>query len=235
MPYRRLPNTDQARIRTLSTAIDAIRDNELYIPVLPPELFNRVERKLKQFKEASDLYCSCLYQQNCFSKSAAYQKKLKNAHMYVSHFLTVFNLAVKRGEIKTKERVLYSLPEDSAELPDLSSDAAVIRCCQNAIAGERARTQKGGLPMMNPTIAKVNVHYDLFRELYDRHQQLRTKTDDSLAAVAALRPELDALILEVWNTIESHFANLAGEARLNACRKYGVIYYYRPGEKKKSH
>lgn len=232
MPYRRLPNTDQARIRTLSTAIDAIRNNDLYVPVLPPELYNKADRKLKQFKGAADLYNAYLAEQNGFSKSAAYRTRLKNAHMYVSHFLTVFNLAVKRGEIKAKDRSLYSLPEDSSELPDLSSDAAIIRCCQNTITGEKARTQKGGLPMMNPTIAKVNVHYDLFREMYDKQQQLRVRTDESLAAVAALRPELDDIILEVWNTIEAHFADLQGDARLNACRKYGVIYYYRPGEKK---
>lgn len=232
MPYRRLPNTDQARIRTLSAVIDAIRNNDLYVPVIPPELYNRAERKLKQFKEAADQYNACLAEQNGFSKSATYRTRLKNARMYVSHFLTVFNLAVRRGEIKAKERSLYSLPENSAELPDLSSDAAIIRCCQNAIVGERARTQKGGIPMMNPTVAKVNVHYDLFRELYEKQQELRARTEENLVAVAALRPEIDEVILEVWNTVEAHFANLPGSARLDACRKYGVIYYYRPGEKK---
>ena len=47
--------------------------------------------------------------------------------MYVSHFLTVFNMCIKRGEIKPADRNYYSIPVDSGELPDMSSDIAVIR------------------------------------------------------------------------------------------------------------
>ena len=152
--------------------------------------------------------------------------------MYVSHFLIVFNLCVKRGEIKASERASYSLPVDTGEIPDMSSDAAVIRCCKAAIQGEHDRTSKGGMPVFNPTIAKVTVHYDLFRELYDKQQDLRHITDESLAVVAAMRDNIDAIILEVWNAIEAYFSKLEGTARLDACRKYGIIYYFRPGENK---
>ncbi|MCQ2126472.1 MAG: hypothetical protein MJZ06_03400 [Bacteroidaceae bacterium] len=234
MPYRRLPNTDQARIRSLSTVIDAIRNNDLYVPVLSPELFNRADRQLRQFKAASDLYCQSNSKLNGFSKSPAYQNKLHNARMYVSHFLIVLNLCVKRGEIKEADRLLYGLPEHSAELPDLLTDSQVINCCKAAIEGERARTQKGGMPIFNPTIAKVNVHYDLFHSMYEQQQSLRHETDLKLAAVAVLRPETDAIILEAWNAIEEYFKDLQGEKKLEACRKYGIIYYYRPGEKKKT-
>jgi len=233
MPYRRLPNTDQARIRTLSAVINAIRNNDLYVPVISPELFNRVERQLRQFKAASDLYCQYNERLNGFSKSETYQARLKNARMYVSHFLIVLNLCVKRGEIKETDRTLYGLPQDSSELPDMTSDSQVVTCCKSAIEGERLRTQKGGMPVFTPTIAKVNVHYDLFRELYEQQLLLRRQTDDKLAAVAAQRPDLDALILETWNAIESYFKDLEGEQKLDACRKYGIIYYYRPGEKNK--
>lgn len=204
----------------------------MYIPVLPPELFNRAERELKQFKAASDEYCRYLEEFNGFSKSATYQHRLANARMYVSHFLTVFNLCVKRGEIKTSERALYSLPVETGDIPDLTSDSAVIRCCKAAIQGERDRTDKGGMPIFNPTIAKVSVHYDLFCELYEKQQELRHRTDESLAVVASMRENMDSIILEVWNAIESHFSKLEGSARLDACRKYGVIYYFRPGENK---
>lgn len=234
MPYRRLPNTDQARIRSLSAVIDSIRNNDLYVPVISPELFNRVERQLRQFKAASDLYCQCNERLYGYSRSDAYQNKLKNARMYVSHFLIVLNLCVKRGEIRESDRALYGLPENSAELPDMTCDSQVVACCKATIEGERLRTQKGGMPVFTPTIAKVNVHYDLFREMYEQQLILRRQTDDKLAAVAALRPDLDALILETWNAIEAYFKDLEGEKRLDACRKYGIIYYYRPGEKKKS-
>ena len=230
MPYRRLPNTDQARIRSLETAINKMRNSDYYAPVLSPDLFNRAETKLQQFKGAVERYVKSLESQVNYSKSDAYQDRLKNAKMYVSHFLTVFNLCVKRGEIKPADREYYSIPQDSGELPDLSSDIAVIRCCENTIQGEKVRTNKGGIPIYNPTIAKVAVHYDLFKELYDKQCGLRQLTEESLMVVSLMRPQIDEVILEVWNSIESYFSDMEGEKKLNACREYGLIYYYRKGE-----
>jgi hypothetical protein len=231
MPYRRLPNTDKARIRSLETAITKMRNSDYYAPVISPELLSRAEKKLFQFKDAVDRYVKSLETQVNYSKSEPYQTKLKNAKMYVSHFLTVFNLCVKRGEIKSSDRKYYSIPEDSGELPDMSSDIAVIRCCENTIRGEKARTDNGGIPIYNPTIAKVVVHFDLFKELYDKQCELRQLTDETLMVVSLMRPQVDEVILEVWNSIENYFSDYSGEKKLKACRDYGLIYYYRSGEK----
>lgn len=230
MPYRRLPNTDKARIRSLETAINKMKYSEYYAPVLSPELFAKAEKKLAQFNDAVGRYLKSLDTQVSYSKSESYQDRLKNAKMYVSHFLTVFNLCVKRGEIKASDREFYSIPVNSGEMPDMSTDIAVIRCCENAIRGEKARVEKGGIPIYNPTIAKVVVHYELFKELYDKQCDLRQLTDESLLVVSLMRPQIDSIILEVWNSIESYFSDLTGEKKLKACREYGLIYYYRKGE-----
>lgn len=227
MPYRRLPNTDQARIRSLETAINKIRNSEYYAPVLSPELFSRAEKKLKQFKGIVDKYLKSLEEQINHSKSELYQERLKKAKMYVTHFITVFNFCVKRGEIKASDREFFSIPENSGELPDMSSDIAVIRCCENTIRGEKTRTEKGGIPIYNPTIAKVAVHYELFKEMFDKQCELRQQTEESLLVVSLMRPQIDAVILEVWNSIEDYFEDLSGEERIKACRDYGIIYYYR--------
>ncbi|MBO7050047.1 MAG: hypothetical protein J6W42_05470 [Bacteroidaceae bacterium] len=231
MPYRRLPNTDKARIRSLETAIAKMRNNDYYAPVLPPELLSKAEKKLVQFRDAVDRYVKSLETQVNYSKSEPYQTRLKNARMYVSHFLTVFNMCVKRGEMKAADRDFYSIPQDSGELPDMSSDIAVIRCCENTINGEKTRTAKGGIPIFNPTIAKVTVHYELFKELYDKQCELRQLTDEALLVVSLMRPQVDEVILDVWNSIENYFSDLSGEKRLKKCREYGLIYYYRTGEK----
>lgn len=230
MPYRRLPNTDKARIRSLETAIAKMRNSDYYAPVLSPELFSKADKKLGQFKEAVERYNKSLDSQVNYSKSEPYQNKLKNAKMYVSHFLTVFNMCVKRGEIKASDRKYYSIPEESGELPDMSSDIAVIRCCENTIRGEKNRTGKGGIPIYNPTIAKVTVHYELFKELYDKQCELRQLTDEALMVVSLMRPQVDEVILDVWNSIENYFSDLSGEKKLKVCREYGLIYYYRKGE-----
>lgn len=231
MPYRRLPNTDKARIRSLETAINKMRNSDYYAPVMSPELFNRADKKLAQFKEAVERYVNSLETQVNYSKSEAYQDRLKNAKMYVSHFLTVFNMCVKRGEMKASDREFYSIPENSGELPDMSSDIAVIRCCENTINGEKARTAKGGVPIYNPTIAKVAVHYDLFKELYDKQSKMRQLTDEALLVVSLMRPQVDEVILDVWNSIENYFQDLTGEKKIKVCREYGLIYYYRTSEK----
>ena len=231
MPYRRLPNTDKARIRSLEKAVQTMRNSLYYRPVLPPELLSNAERVLVQFRELSNRYNKSLEEQIAFSKSDAYQNKLRNARMYVSHFITVFNLSVKRGEIKKAERAYYALPEDCGENPDLSSEASVLRWGENVIKGEQQRTAKGGIPIYNPTIGKVSVHYELFKEQYKKQTSLKQTTDECLTVVTLLRPQVDEIILDVWNSIEGFFSDLEGDAKIKACEEYGVIYYYRKGEK----
>ena len=231
MPYRRLPNTDKARIRSLEKAVRKMKEHDFYAPVIAPDLLTCAEKSLSLFKEAHNRYLDCVEKQIEFSRSDAYQSKLKTARMFVSHFITVFNLCVKRGEFKPTDRVFYSMAKDQSELPDLSSDISVLRWCENVVRGEGSRTSKGGVPIYNPTMAKVAVHYELFKAQYKRQCELRESSESSLAAVAALRSQIDGVILDIWNSVESYFAGLKGVVRLKACGEYGLIYYYRSGEK----
>ena len=231
MPYRRLPNTDKARIWAMETAIEKMRGSDYYAPVISPDVMAKAERLLYQFKTANKKYLANLEKQLAFSRSDTYQNRLKTARMYVSHFIMVFNMCIKRKEFKVSDRTYYSMPEDMTDLPDLSSDVAVLKWCENVIRGERDRTGRGGIPVYNPSVAKLAVHYDLFNEQYQQHSTLKSLTDESLREVSSMRPEADAMILEMWNSIERYFSDLSGEKRLNACREYGVIYYYRKSEK----
>ncbi|MCQ2110564.1 MAG: hypothetical protein MJY79_03595 [Bacteroidaceae bacterium] len=54
MPYRRLPNTDKARIRSMKMALDKLRNDIGYVPILKPELVDRAERVLSRCSMASD-------------------------------------------------------------------------------------------------------------------------------------------------------------------------------------
>jgi len=47
-----------------------------------------------------------------------------------------------------------------------------------------------------------------------------------------LREEADRIILDLWNQVEAYYADLPAEIRLKRCRAYGVVYYYRSGEKR---
>ena len=56
----------------------------------------------------------------------------------------------------------------------------------------------------------------------------------SLEKLASMRGQADEIILDVWNQVEARFGNLPAGPRLDKCREYGLIYYYRTGEKKPS-
>ena len=100
------------------------------------------------------------------------------------------------------------------------------------VEGESRRISQGGIPIYNPTIAKVRVHYDIFMESYERQRNLQALTARSLEALASMRSEADALILDIWNQVERKYAEvMPNEKRLELCRAYGLIYYYRTGEK----
>ena len=54
----------------------------------------------------------------------------------------------------------------------------------------------------------------------------------SLDELASMRGRADELILDIWNQVERKYAEvMPNEKRLELCRAYGLIYYYRTGEK----
>lgn len=230
MPYRRLPNTDQARIRALKTAVGKgdvadIRDLPISLNTL-----SEARNYVRKFELAQSYYLRCLESQATASRK--HQLNVKTSRLYVSHFIQVLNMAVIRAEIKEVHKKLYGLTTNDFTVPDLTSEAAIAEWGQKIIEGERKRTSQGGIPIYNPTIAKVKVHCDIFMDSYDRQKGLQALTARSLEALTAMRAQADALILEIWNQVEARFQDvLPNETRLNKCRDYGLIYYYRTGEK----
>lgn len=155
------------------------------------------------------------------------------ARLYISHFIQVLNLAVLRDEIKPVHKELYDLPEANV-VPDLLSEAALVEWGRKIIEGEQRRTSQGGIPIYNPTIARVKVHYDIFLDSYERQKNYQSATNRSLDELASMRDRADELILDIWNQVEAKFQEVnPNEARLAKCRDYGLVYYYRSNEKVK--
>ena len=231
MPYRRLPNTDQARIRALKSAVgkgDVYNVNELAISL---NTLSEARSFLSKFEIAHNYYVQCY--DNQVKESPKHQSIVKTARLYISHFIQVLNLSVLRSEVKPIHKKLYCLPIDNYNVPDLTSEAAMVEWGKRIIEGERKRTSQGGVPIYNPTIAKVKVHYDIFVDSYERQKALQVLTNRSLEGLATMRTRADELILDIWNQVEEKFRNISpNELRLDKCRDYGVIYYYRTSEKR---
>lgn len=139
MPYRRLPNTDQARVRALKTAVEK---GELYnvrdLAITLKTLFE-ARNFLQRFEAAQIYYTQCYENQSRASRK--HQANVKTARLYISHFIQVLNLAVLRDEIKVAHKELYGLPNANT-VPDLLSEAALVEWGKKIIevsSGERHR------------------------------------------------------------------------------------------------
>ena len=232
MPYRRLPNTDLARVRALKSAVERCEKYNVYDLAISVKTLNEARNFLLRFEGAQAYYKQCYDNQSRSSRK--HQSNVKMARLFISHFIQVLNMAVLRQEIKKSHKELYGLPVDNFNVPDLTSEAAIAEWGDKIIYGERKRMDVGGgAPIYNPTIAKVKVHYDIFMEGYLRQKELQTITNRSLENLASMRDTADEIILDIWNQVEKKFEDMyPNEKRLEQCREYGLIYYYRANEKR---
>ena len=87
MPYRRLPNTDSARIRSLECVVNK---DDMFLapePVLSYHIVTEANVFLPRFKSAYTIYHQYLDIQ--VKDNATYQVKLSNARMYIYHFIRI--------------------------------------------------------------------------------------------------------------------------------------------------
>lgn len=185
MPYRRLPNTDQARIRALKAVVAKADTHNLYDLAVSLKTLTEARNFLMRFEAAQSYYVQCFERQSQAGRK--HQANVKMARLYISHFIQVLNLAVIRSEVRAAHKSYYGLPTDSSNVPDLSTEAALVEWGRKIIDGETKRTSQGGIPIYNPTIAKVRVHYDIFTDSYDRQKNLQALTARSLDSLSTMR------------------------------------------------
>ena len=232
MPYRRLPKTDQARIRALRAAVESSVEGGVFTNVLSHNTYHRAKNFLERFSNEVGVYRRCVQEQSSKRGNEKYEEALKKARMYVSHFIQVLSMSIVRGEIPRCKRMYYGLPENEDTVPNLFSETSVLEWGQKIMEGERRRQNEGGVPIYNPTMGRVSVVYELFREMYTRQHSLQQRTNEALRNISEMRFECDEIIFEAWGEIEKAFSNFSGDARLKNCAKYGVIYYDRPDRKR---
>ena len=232
MPYRRLPKTDQARIRALKAAVESSTQNGVYTNVLSHNTYHRAKDFLERFSREVSVYHRCVSEQSSKKGNKEYDAALKKARMYVSHFIQVLSMSIMRGEIARNKRSYYGLPEDEDAIPNLFSESSVLEWGIKVMEGERRRQGEGGVPIYNPTMGRVSVVFEIFRGMYERQQTLQQRTNDALRNISDMRFEADEIIYDAWGEIEKTFSTFQGEERLKKCAEYGVIYYDRPDRKK---
>ena len=124
MPYRRLPNTDSARMKSLKSAYEKGKDLPPFKLAFSPNSFRKMQAALPQFENAISEHRNSLNLQA--EKNKEYQKRLKKVKLYISHFIQVVNLAIARGDMSPETRNYFAMGDDEKKVPSLSTEEDVI-------------------------------------------------------------------------------------------------------------
>ena len=230
MPYRRLPNTDQARLRALQTTIMLGQKMETENLAFSEKSLNRLRSFYTNFETTIIHHKLARKQQE--KSSNAYLESVRKARLYISHFIQVLNFAIQRGDMKSSVREFYGFSDKKS--PSLIMDCEVLEWGKKIIEGEQKRITHGGNPLYNPSIAVVKVKFDQFIDAYHFQKTLQNNTARWTSKVAELRKEADEIILDIWNEVEERFSGLPEDLKRERAMEYGLTYVYRPMERIKA-
>jgi hypothetical protein len=228
MPYRRLPNTDLARLRALRIAFEKGKELPPFKLAYSQATFQKIQSNLHIFESA--VQESRLAFNIQVQKSKEYTKLLKKARLYMSHFIQVVNMAIARGDLSSTDRDYFGFGRDQSRLPLFNTESELIAWGIKLIEGESKRMQKGLTQVTNPGIALVKVRYEDFVEASRYQKILQKNLQRSQAKLLQLRELVDAIIAAIWNEVEESFKSLPDEARRNSAKAYGVVYFFRKSE-----
>jgi hypothetical protein len=228
MPYRRLPNTDTARIKAMKIALEKGKELPPHKLAYSSKTIVRLQKFLPQFENNIQLYRQSLASQN--KKSKDYNEILRKARIYLTHFIRVMNMAIYRGDLPAETRAYYGLATNESTVPSLNTENELLSWGRRIIEGEEFRIRKGGSPITNPTIAVVKVRFENFIEAWNYHNTLAKKTFDYIEKNNNLRKEADDIILQIWNEVERTHGILPEDRRKIQSEDYGLVYFYRKNE-----
>jgi hypothetical protein len=230
MPYRRLPNTDVARLRALKIAYLKGKELPPFKLAFSQASFTKVQAFMPMFEHTLLLHKNAFTNQ--VNKSRDYTNALKKAKLYISHFIQVLNMSIIRGELPSSVKKFYDLEEEDYKVPSLNTEQDVIKWGEIIIKGEAERIRTGMAPVTNPTIAIVRVRYENFMESYNFQKTLQKTNNRTLGELSKMRKEADELITKIWNEVEATFNESSDDEKRERSKEYGLVYVYRKNELK---
>jgi hypothetical protein len=228
MPYRRLPNTDNARLNALKAALKKGKDLPPFKLSFAQGSFQRLQSLLPSYETALSEHKNSYNLQ--IEKNKILNRKIKKVRVYISHFIQVINMAICRGELPESTRKYFGLENYDKKLPSLVSEDEVFEWGKKLIDGEYKRRMEGLNPITNPTIAVVTVNYEQFTEAYTNQKNLRKRNSLAQDQLNRKRDEADQLIQQIWNEVEETYKDLPEEMRRVKASEYGLVYVFRKNE-----
>lgn len=233
MPYRRLPNTSQARLRALKAALEQTQTQDPTNLRVSPKTALELVSFVPIYEQTLQQYVACREKQTEVSKSVTETGKV--ARLYLSHFIQVFNMCVARGEIKPEAREMLGLTECGGAVPDLTSDQSLIDWGHKVVEGDERRSTStgGGCRIYNPSVALVKVKLQIFEEHFNKYRDLLSTSKKFKDKLDEVTQSADELILKVWNEVEGSLAPVDTDEKRELCKQYGVVYFFRTQELQK--
>jgi hypothetical protein len=228
MPYRRLPNTDSARIKALQTALKKGKDLPPFKLAFSQGTFTRIQSVLPGYEHALSENKTAYNLQ--VEKNKDYHKHLRKAKLYVSHFIQVINLAIIRGDLPASTRAYFGMDEDEKKLPSLQTDEELLEWGHKIIDGEKERRNASLTAITNPSIAVVKVFFDKFLDVYNLQNSLKKRCQRAQSDLNEKRSMVDTVIQQLWNEVEDTFKDLPEELRRVKTLEYGLVYVFRKNE-----
>jgi hypothetical protein len=228
MPYRRLPNTDSARLRAMKKALDMSKNIPPFRLAFSMKTLVKMQGFLPVFENAISHQRQTLGNQA--EKVKTNQEAARKARIYITHFLRVMNMAITRGELPAETRSFYGIATGDAALPSLATENELVAWGKRIIDGEEYRIRKANMPVTNPSIAVVKARYEKFLETRNHYKTINRRAAECVNHTSELRREADELITFLWNEIEASFSSLPEEEKRASAEKYGLVYVFRKGE-----
>ncbi len=219
---RSLPKTDLTRNVALKTAITKKGLVDPADMAITPQTVTRLTATQPLFSTKMNLRSSALEAQSSATESKT--EAQTKAKMYISHFIQVFNLGVEREIYPKSARAYYKLDVSSNSVPPLLKESDIVYWGEQLINGEAERVTNGGEPMTNPSIVEVEAVYNDFVAQNNAQSTLKDAYDKAQEDVSNMRPDVDLLILKIWDEVETFYNQEPAPSKRRNAREWGVVY-----------
>lgn len=168
-----------------------------------------------------------------YGVSTEKKKAKKRLRYLLTHFLTIFNMRVRRGESHPSERILFGMDSNDERVPEIKNEDDLIYLAITVIDGEKMRLEKGRRPMVEISLEDVEKAFDEFSELVSKKNSLNSKFDTEEYDLTKIRKETNKAIKDAWDEIEFYYRRESTSRKKSSCEMFGVRYTYAKRKRKK--
>ena len=228
MPFRRLPDTDAGRTKALTTAKEKADTTDPAQWAIDAATKARLDATLPSWKTEVTERGTALSGQLEASKEEDEAQAF--CALTSTHFIQVFNLGIKRGVYKASDRAYYGIDGNDENTPRITTEADTTLWAQRLIDGEAERTAAGGADMANPSVDDVQAAFADWQSKHTTQSGKKDEYDKEQEDVEGMRPDVDDLIVDIWDEVEFTFRKDDAPSKRRKAREWGVFYDTRPGE-----